>query len=75
MSNSICVPQASRRRSKWYVRLKRRKHLFVWIALSAAVLIVLGYGTVRALKQNAKEDEVVIGTDKPIVSPKFKGKL
>ncbi len=71
--SSICVPHASRRRSKWYVRMKRRKHLVVWIALAVTLVVVLGVAVAKYFRQQHSEEEKSwLGDQKVIISPKFK---
>ena len=58
MSNStICIARAGRRRSKWYVRAKRRKHLLLWAGMVLALVIVLGFGVVKAIQRNVNDAE------------------
>ncbi len=49
---SICVPGAPRRRSKWYVKLRRGKHLYVWVALLVALVLLFGYSAMRLVKRS-----------------------
>lgn len=69
----ICVPHASRRRSKWYVKLRRSRHLVVWVALGVTLVVVLGYGTARFIKKS-RSDQPVVTQDQPLINPKFNRK-
>jgi hypothetical protein len=53
---SICVPGAPRRRSRWYVKLRQAKHLYVWIGLLAALVLLFGYGIVKFVKQSSDDE-------------------
>ena len=72
MSNTtICIPGAGRRRSKWYVRLKRRKHLLLWGALVVSLVWVLGYGVAKTIKHNKYNDAESASQYKVVINPKF----
>ena len=68
--SSICIPRASRRRNKWYVKFKRSKHLMVWGALAMALVLVLGYGVVKALKHSNTTPESA-SPHQIVINPKF----
>ena len=71
--SSICVPHASRRRSKWYVRMKRRKHLAIWVALGVTLFVVLGVAVTKYFRhQQAEEEKSWFGDQKVTINPKFK---
>jgi hypothetical protein len=74
MSNQIiCVPHGSRRRSKWYVHWKRKKHITVWVALVLTLVVVLGVAVVKFLRHQQKEEETTwFGDQKVTINPKFK---
>ncbi len=51
---SICVPGAPRRRSKWYVKLRRGRHLYVWMGLIVALALLFGYCGLKLVRRNTE---------------------
>jgi hypothetical protein len=66
---SICIPGAQRRQGKWRAIFRRNKHLFVWIAAVLCLVMVLGYGVLKLLRQ--KTDADVVSQQGVVISPQF----